>query len=119
MNRIFVQSYALHHFYRIYKMRHDLHDVRYRRSLLNRLFVQAHLNYTLPAFANARRTSVWASGTLYAFFSSGRASASAILPASASTSRVKFFPVRNFSAAGTRQGIGATPPRTMRASFTV
>src|SRR4029453_337349 len=63
-----------------------------------------------------RRTRFFVSGSLYAFFARGRAPAIASSPAFAAVSSVMACPASARSTSGSRQGIGATPPRTTRAS---
>src|SRR6202008_1765243 len=74
-------------------------------------------NHAAPpaAFRMARFTATRASWTLYAFWLSGLALASAASAAFLAVSSFTFWPFRAAAAAGGIQGMGATCPITMRA----
>src|SRR4029453_13647288 len=63
----------------------------------------------------ARRTTPRVSGILYAFFERARAPVTDASLAFAASSSVMRWPVSIRSTSGSRHGIGATPPSTMRA----
>src|SRR5262249_6137280 len=65
---------------------------------------------------SARLTTAWVSGTLYAFFASGRAPSVAATPAAVAFASFSGLPVNAASALSARYGTGATPPSTMRTS---
>src|ERR1035441_475909 len=71
------------------------------------------------ALSSARLTATLASVTLYAFWVSGRASATAALPAASAVASVTCLPASERAAAAESHGAGATWPSTIFADFTV
>jgi hypothetical protein len=65
-----------------------------------------------------RRSTVSSPGTLYAFFASGVAAATAAFVASRTRSSVTVLPVNSCSLSTARRGVGATQPITIDASAT-
>src|ERR1043166_6979782 len=77
------------------------------------------LHQLVAAARIVRRTTVSRTGTLYAFFESGVAPATAARAAAAATSGVIVRPTRSCSPSTARRGVGATHPMTIRADATV